>query len=67
MRLLKLLAAIAGIFLVFAGGLFALQGLGLVMWPADSFMLADRSWALYGGVIVVVGALLLVWGARPRR
>jgi hypothetical protein len=55
-----------GALVVVFGGLFALQGLGLVMWPADSFMLADPSWALYGAVIVAIGAALLWWGVRRR-
>ena len=51
---LRILAAVVGALLVAFGGLFALQGLGLVMWPADSFMLADPSWTLYGAVIVAM-------------
>ncbi|QDM39971.1 MULTISPECIES: hypothetical protein [Bacteria] len=66
MRALKLIAQIFGVALVLSGGLWALQGLGLVMWPAESFMLADRSWALYGGLTVVVGLLLIWWGSRRR-
>ena len=66
MRALKLIAQIFGVALVLSGGLWALQGLGLVMWPAESFMLADRSWALYGGLTGVVGLLLIWWGSRRR-
>lgn len=66
MRALKLIAQILGVALVLAGGLWALQGLGIVMWPADSFMLADRSWAVNGAITVVVGALLFWWGSRRR-
>ena len=66
MRTLKLFAQFLGVALVLAGGLWTLQGLGLVMWPAESFMLADRSWALYGAITVVVGVLLFVWGSRRR-
>ena len=66
MRALKLIAQILGVALVLAGGLWTLQGLGLVMWPAESFMLADRSWALYGSLTVVVGVLLFWWGGRRR-
>jgi len=67
MRVVKVLAVVIGTLLVIFGGLFTLQGLGLVMWPADSFMLAQPSWVLYGGIIVVVGVLLLWWGGRRRR
>jgi uncharacterized protein (TIGR03382 family) len=67
MRALALMAQILGVALVLSGGLWALQGLGLVMWPAESFMLAQREWALYGAITVVVGVLLFGWGTRRRR
>lgn len=67
MRALRLIAQILGVALVLSGGLWALQGLGLVMWPAESFMLADRSWALYGALTVAVGIALFWWGSRRRR
>ena len=64
MRALRLLAQVLGVALVLAGGLWALQGLGIVMWPAESFMLAEREWALYGAITVIIGVLLFRWGSR---
>ncbi len=49
-----------------SGGLWALQGLGIVMWPAESFMLAESQWAIYGSITFLVG-LLLFWKASRRR
>lgn len=49
-----------------SGGLWALQGLGIVMWPAESFMLAERQWAIYGGITFLIG-LFLFWRASARR
>lgn len=66
MRALRLLAQILGVALALAGGLWTLQGLGIVMWPAESFMLAERKWALYGGITAAVGVLLFWWGSRRR-
>ena len=66
MRVLRLLAQVFGVALVLSGGLWALQGLGLVMWPAESFMLAERQWALYGLITIVIGILLFRWGSRRR-
>lgn len=66
MRAVRLLAQVFGVALVLSGGLWALQGLGLVMWPAESFMLAERQWALYGLITVVIGVLLFRWGSRRR-
>ena len=51
-----------GVALVLSGGLWALQGLGIMMWPADSFMLADRDWAINGAITFFVG-LILLWGS----
>jgi hypothetical protein len=66
MRALGLAAQVFGVALVLSGGLWALQGLGLVMWPAESFMLAERQWALYGAITVIVGLVLFRWGSRRR-
>ena len=66
MRAARLLAQVFGVALVLAGGLWTLQGLGLVMWPAESFMLAERKWAFYGALTVAIGALLFWWGSRRR-
>ncbi len=54
-----------GLFLVVLGVIWALQGLGLLGWPADSFMLARREWAVYGALLVAVGAAIL-WGVSRR-
>lgn len=55
-----------GVALMLSGGLWALQGLGLVMWPAESFMLAERQWALYGAITFLIGLLLFWRGSRRR-
>ena len=65
-RTLRLVLQAFGLALILSGGLWTLQGLGIVMWPAESFMLADRSWALYGGITVLVGAILLWASGRIR-
>ncbi|WFL77129.1 hypothetical protein P7228_14220 [Altererythrobacter arenosus] len=63
-KILRLLCQVLGVALVLAGGLWTLQGLGIVMWPAESFMLADRSWAVNGAITIVVGGLLLWFSGR---
>jgi hypothetical protein len=50
----------AGMFLLAVGTIWALQGLGILNWPPQSFMLAQRQWALYGGVTAALGAALLL-------
>jgi hypothetical protein len=56
-----------GIALMLSGGLWALQGLGLVMWPAESFMLAESRWAVIGSVTFLIGLALFVIGTRIKR
>ena len=65
-RIFRFVLTVLGVALILSGGLWTLQGLGLVMWPAESFMLAERKWALYGAITVLVG-LLLIYLARRRR
>ena len=38
---------ILGIAALLLGALWIGQGLGLIMWPASSFMLAQMQWCLY--------------------
>ena len=46
------------------GIMWSLQGLGILMWPPDSFMLAKREWGLYGAIVAAFGVLLWVISAR---
>lgn len=43
------------------------QGLGLINWPSDSFMLADRRWAFNGLVLAAAGFLGLFLMRRRGR
>ena len=57
---MKTALLIAGVFAVLMGLLWIGQGLGLIMWPASSFMLADRQWAYNGAILAAVGLLVFV-------
>jgi hypothetical protein len=59
----RLLMTIIGAFAVLMGLLWVGQGLGLIMWPSSSFMLADRQWALNGALLAAFG-LVVIWFAR---
>jgi uncharacterized protein YjeT (DUF2065 family) len=63
MLFIRILAMILGALAIAAGLLFVCQGTGVVLWPADSFMLSDRAWAVRGAVLTVVGGII-VWLAR---
>lgn len=62
-KLLRAVLQVLGIFMVVAGTFWALQGLGIIMWPAESFMLADRQWTVNGSITALVGAGLF-WLSR---
>ena len=65
--IIRFVLMVFGVALILSGGLWTLQGLGIVMWPAESFMLADRSWAFNGIVTVAVGAVLVWLSRRMKR
>lgn len=42
-------------------GLFWMaQGLGLVRWPAESFMIGTREWTVRGAMLAAAGLLMIV-------
>jgi hypothetical protein len=61
---MKLLLTLIGIIALAAGLLFVGQGLGLIRWPASSFMVNDMRWVYYGGGIALVGLLLIIVAHR---
>jgi membrane protein implicated in regulation of membrane protease activity len=61
--LLRGLLLSLGILAVPMGLLWIGQGLGLIMWPNSSFMLADRQWAVNGAIVAALG-LAAIWLAR---
>jgi len=66
MRALRPAMLVIGVLAVLAGGLFFLQGLNVVRWPASSFMLARQEWVVKGALIAVVGVVLILLN-RPKR
>nr|WP_206376969.1 hypothetical protein [Sphingomonas sp. G-3-2-10] len=49
----------AGILAVIFGLIFMLQGLGVIRYPASSFMVDNSVWVMRGGIIAALGALLV--------
>jgi membrane protein implicated in regulation of membrane protease activity len=62
---LRLLLRVFGVLALAMGLLWIGQGLGIIMWPSSSFMLADRQWAVYGAILAALG-LLSMWLSRRR-
>ncbi len=63
---MKIALSIVGVLLVLAGGVWFLQGINLL---PGSYMSGQPQWAIYGGIAVVVGIVLLavVNLRRPRQ
>ncbi|GFM30771.1 MULTISPECIES: hypothetical protein [unclassified Novosphingobium] len=63
MLFIRIVAFVLGLLAIAMGLLWVGQGTGVVMWPAESFMLADRTWAIRGAILAAVGCIV-VWLAR---
>jgi hypothetical protein len=61
---MKIAARIIGVIALLVGLLWIGQGTGVVKWPASSFMIDVRPWAIRGAVLAVVGLALLLWSRR---
>lgn len=55
-----------GLLMIVSGSLWALQGSGAVMWPADSFMLRQQDWVIYGLITAAAGVLIVAFARRGR-
>ena len=61
---MKTLLLILGIAALLMGLLWIGQGTGVIQWPASSFMLDQRPWALRGAILAVVGIALILLAQR---
>lgn len=53
-----------GVVFLLVGAIWFLQGINLL---PGSFMTGQRQWAVYGGVVFLVGAVFLIVARRLRR
>ena len=60
---MKIAFNIVGVLLVVSGSVWFLQGINVL---PGSFMTGQIRWAVYGGIAVIVGVILLVAAARKR-
>ena len=63
---MKTLLLILGIIAILIGLLWIGQGTGIVHWPASSFMLDQRPWAVRGAALAVFGLGLILISRRRR-
>ncbi|WJR75121.1 hypothetical protein [Bradyrhizobium sp. NP1] len=54
---------VVGLIALAIGLLWIGQGLGLVTWPRQSFMINQIQWAGYGAALAALG-LVLVWQSK---
>jgi uncharacterized membrane protein len=64
MQFLKVIAASLGLLMIVMGCLWIGQGLNLIRWPADSFMIGVPMWSWNGTALALVGAALIWWSKR---
>ena len=64
MAILRILLTLVGVLMLAMGLLWVGQGLGIIMWPASSFMIAQNVWAIWGAVLAGSGIVLLALSRR---
>jgi hypothetical protein len=62
--MIRFVLGVAGVLLLIAGTVFALQGFGVL---GGSVMSGSNFWAAAGPIIAVAGLVLLIGAARRRR
>ena len=55
---------ILGLLALLMGLLWIGQGMGLVHWPASSFMIDQRPWVVRGAILALVGLALILLSRR---
>lgn len=59
---MRLISSLVGILMVLMGGIWILQGLNLAWGSLSrSFMQGDQHWAVYGGIVLIIGLCEIVW------
>jgi len=61
---MKTALLVLGVIALLMGLLWVGQGAGVVHWPASSFMIDQRPWALRGAILAAVGLILIMWSRR---
>ena len=69
----RIISTLLGLLLVLMGGVWILQAYNIAfngpMGPGGerSFMVEDRSWAVYGAIAIAVGLVQVVWSNTRKR
>jgi hypothetical protein len=60
---MRLILNIIGVVLILMGGVWFLQGINIL---PGSFMTGQVQWAIYGGIALILGVILLVYANRRK-
>jgi hypothetical protein len=63
---MKIAMTIVGVLALLMGLLWIGQGTGIVAWPASSFMIDERPWAIRGVILAIIGLALILFARRRR-
>jgi uncharacterized membrane protein len=58
---------VVGVLMTAMGLLWIGQGLGIVRWPASSFMIDQSPWITRGALLAVAGLVVILLARRIRR
>lgn len=61
---MKTLLLVVGIIVLLNGLLWTGQGLGVIRWPQESFMISQAPWVWYGAATALAGVVLIWWARR---
>lgn len=64
MKIVKGLVLGLSVVMILMGGLWIGQGLNIIRWPAESFMIGAAQWSWNGTGLVLAGVLLFWWSRR---
>jgi hypothetical protein len=64
MNFVRMAAFVIGGLAIAVGLLWLGQGTGLILWPEQSFMLSDRTWARNGLLLAAAGGIIVWLGSR---
>ena len=64
MAVVRLAMMVVGVLMIAMGLLWVGQGMGYIHWPASSDMLDQSIWAVYGLVLALAGAAVILISRR---
>jgi len=67
MAIVRLLVIVLGVLCLLMGLLWIGQGIGVIRWPAESFMIDATEWATRGAILAILGAVMIAIGRRIGR